>query len=46
MVVAIIVDGIALVLLEANPANDLVNAMLDAARWLVDPSRASSTRTA
>lgn len=37
IVVAIIVIGIVLVLLEANPANDLVNAILDAARWLVQP---------
>jgi hypothetical protein len=37
LVVAIIVIGIALVLLEANPRNDLVEAVLDAARWLTDP---------
>jgi hypothetical protein len=37
VVVAIIVVGIALVLLEANPRNDLVNAVLDGARWLADP---------
>ena len=39
VVVGIIVVGIALVLLEASPANDLVNAVLDAGRWLVDPFR-------
>jgi drug/metabolite transporter (DMT)-like permease len=37
IVVAIIVIGIVLVLLEANPHNDLVNAVLDAGRWLVQP---------
>ena len=35
--VAIIVIGIVLVLLEANPRNDIVNAVLDAGRWLVQP---------
>lgn len=37
VVVGIIVVGIVLVLLEANPRNDIVNAVLDAARWLTDP---------
>ena len=34
---AIIAIGVLLVVLEANPANDIVNAVLDAARWLVGP---------
>jgi hypothetical protein len=37
LAVAIIVIGIALVLLEANRGNDLVNAVLDAGRWLTEP---------
>jgi hypothetical protein len=37
IVVTIIVIGIVLVLLEASPTNDLVNAVLDAGRWLVQP---------
>ena len=37
IVVAIIVIGIVLVLLDANKSNDLVNAILDAGRWLVQP---------
>lgn len=37
IVTAIIVVGIALVLLEANKSNDVVNAVLDAGRWLVGP---------
>jgi len=39
LVVAIIVIGIVLVLLDANKSNDLVNAILDAGRWLVRPFR-------
>lgn len=39
VVVAIIVIGIVLVLLDANKSNDLVNAVLDAGRWLVKPFR-------
>ena len=39
IVVAIVVIGIVLVLLEANTSNDLVNAVLDAGRWLVKPFR-------
>jgi predicted cobalt transporter CbtA len=37
VVTAIIVVGILLVVFEANKSNDLVNAVLDAARWLVGP---------
>lgn len=37
LVAAIIVIGILLVLFEANAGNDIVNALLDAARWLVGP---------
>jgi hypothetical protein len=37
VVVGLIVIGIALVVLEANPSNDIVAAILDAARWLVGP---------
>ncbi|MFL5868512.1 MAG: hypothetical protein ACJ766_15545 [Thermoleophilaceae bacterium] len=37
IVVALIVIGIVLVLLEANTANQLVNSLLDAARWLTTP---------
>jgi len=36
-VVVVIVVSIALVLLEANPRNDLVNAVVDAGRWLTEP---------
>ena len=37
LVVGLIVVGIVLVLLEANRSNGLVEALLDAARWLADP---------
>lgn len=37
LVVGLIVVGILLVLLEASQSNGLVEALLDAARWLVDP---------
>ena len=37
IVVALIVIGIVLVLLKANAGNQLVNALLDAARWLTQP---------
>jgi hypothetical protein len=37
VVAAIIAAGVLLVVLEANPANDVVDAVLDAARWLVGP---------
>ena len=37
IVVGLLVIGIVLVLLEANPSNDVVNALLDAGRWLADP---------
>jgi hypothetical protein len=36
-IAAIIVAGILLVVFEANPANDIVNAVHDAAQWLVGP---------
>jgi hypothetical protein len=39
VVTAIIVAGILLVVFEANKSNDLVNAVLDAGRWLVGPFR-------
>jgi hypothetical protein len=39
VVAAIIVVGILLVLLEAKPANDIVAAITDAARWLAGPFR-------
>src|SRR3954453_14625943 len=38
-VALIIAIGILLVVLEANPANELVKAVHDAARWLVGPFR-------
>jgi hypothetical protein len=37
IVAAILVAGILLVVLEANRGNDIVNAALDAARWLAGP---------
>ena len=37
VVAVIIAIGVLLVVLEANPANDIVNTWLDAARWLVGP---------
>jgi hypothetical protein len=36
-VAGIIAAGILLVVLNANPTNDIVNAVHDAARWLVGP---------
>jgi hypothetical protein len=36
-VVGVIVIAILLVVLEANPSNDIVIAFTDAARWLVGP---------
>ena len=36
-VAVIIAVGVLLVVLEANPSNSIVNALLDAARWLVGP---------
>jgi hypothetical protein len=36
-VAAVIAAGILLVVLKANPANDVVNAVTDAARWLAGP---------
>ena len=37
VVAIVIAAGVLLVVLEANPANDIVDAVLDAARWLVGP---------
>jgi hypothetical protein len=37
VVAAIIAIGVLLVVLEANPSNSIVKAILDAARWLVGP---------
>ena len=37
VVVAVIVAGILLIVLEANPSNDIVNWVTDAARWLAGP---------
>ena len=37
VVAVIIAVGVLLVVLEANRANDIVSAILDAARWLVGP---------
>ncbi len=37
IVVGLIVVGILLVVLEAKASNDIVDALLDAARWLVGP---------
>ena len=37
VVAVVIAIGVLLVVLEANPANDIVDAWLDAARWLVGP---------
>jgi len=39
IVALIIALGILLVVLEANPSNELVKAIDDAARWLVGPFR-------
>jgi hypothetical protein len=36
-VAAVIVAGILLVVLEANPTNGIVEAVTDAARWLAGP---------
>jgi hypothetical protein len=36
-VVGLIVAGIVLVLLEANPRNDLFETVIDAGRWLTQP---------
>jgi hypothetical protein len=36
-VTLILLAGVALVLLEANPANDIVRAVRDAADWLAGP---------
>jgi hypothetical protein len=37
VVASIIAIGVLLVVLEANPANGIVDAIHDAARWLVGP---------
>jgi len=37
VVSSIIAVGVLLVVLEANPENTIVDAVLDAARWLVGP---------
>jgi len=37
VVAALIATGVLLVVLEANPSNSIVDALLDAARWLVGP---------
>jgi hypothetical protein len=37
IVVGLIVIGIVLVVLKANRSNEIVNALLDAARWLAGP---------
>jgi hypothetical protein len=37
LVALVLVAGIALVLLKANPSNEIVNAVTDAARWLAGP---------
>ena len=37
VVAVVIAVGVLLVVLEANPANSIVDALLDAARWLVGP---------
>jgi hypothetical protein len=37
VVAAIIAIGVLLVVLEANPSNDIVELIHDAARWLVGP---------
>jgi hypothetical protein len=39
VVAAIVVIGILLVVLGANQSNDLVKAVMDAARWLAGPFR-------
>jgi hypothetical protein len=39
LVAGLIVLGIVLVVLEANAGNDIVGALLDAARWLAGPFR-------
>src|SRR3954454_1025254 len=37
LVALVLVIGIALVLLKANPSNEVVKAVTDAARWLAGP---------
>jgi hypothetical protein len=37
IVAGILVAGILLIVLDANPANDIVNWVTDAARWLAGP---------
>jgi hypothetical protein len=39
LVAGIIVAGILLVVFEANPRNEVVEAVTDAARWLAGPFR-------
>jgi hypothetical protein len=39
VVVGIIVVAILLIVLDANPANDIVDAIVDAGRWLAGPFR-------
>jgi hypothetical protein len=39
LVAAIIVIGILLVVLDANTGNSIVNALVDAAKWLAGPFR-------
>jgi hypothetical protein len=39
IVAGVIVAGIVLVVLDANPRNDIVEAVTDAARWLAGPFR-------
>jgi ribose/xylose/arabinose/galactoside ABC-type transport system permease subunit len=37
LVALVLIAGIVLVLLKANPSNDIVKAVEDAARWLAGP---------
>ena len=45
IVAAIIILGIVLVLIKANPNNEIVNVILDVGRFLTTPFTASSRRT-
>jgi hypothetical protein len=37
LVALVLISGIVLVVLKANPSNEIVNAVTDAARWLAGP---------
>jgi hypothetical protein len=43
VVAVILAVGVLLVVLEANPSNSIVDALLDAARWLAGPFKSFFT---